>query len=334
EYWDVALAFYPATYYQKVTSCAAIASASARTGCAKPSVCSAAAAVCYQAYDGNWLLETKITDSAGLQNFANWFQYYRKHTLLLASAMGNVLTPITTIRSGVAQMNHLPSSLTVYDLSSTSASSNVQALLAPIYTNPANGSTPTRPALNFIGQQYQNNPGIIQYACQANAAMVLTDGFAVADTSVTPPSYDASQWMSGSPFSTITAHSLADIAASYYTNNLNSSFATGKVPVDPSALGASADRNPNLHMLTYGFTLGTPGLIFGQPAYSAFNANPYGSWPSPFSDWPTPNLDRNPSAVDDLWHATINGRGQMFMASDAAGATSAIQNMITDRKSV
>lgn len=330
EYWDVELAFYPATYYQKVSSCTAIASASARTGCAKPSACTAASAVCYQAYDGNWLLETRITDSTGLQNFANWFQYYRKHVLLLASAMGNVLTPITTIRSGVAQMNHLPTALTVYDLSSTSAASNVQALLASIYTNPANGSTPTRPALNFIGQQYQNNSGIIQYACQANAAMVLTDGFAVADTSVTPPAYNSSKWMSGSPFSTITAHSLADIAASYYTNNLNSSFATGKVPVDASATGASTDRNSNLHMVTYGFTLGTPGLIFGQSAYSTFNSDPYGSWPAPFSDWPTPNLDRNPSGVDDLWHATLNGRGQMFIASDAATATTAIQSMITN----
>jgi type IV pilus assembly protein PilY1 len=330
EYWDVELAFYPAAYYQKLTSCAAIANAAARTGCAQPSACTAPTAVCYQAYDGNWLLETKITDSAGLQNFANWFQYYRKHTLLLASAMGNVLTPITTIRSGVAQMNHLPTSLTVYDLSSTSAASNVQALLAPIYTNPANGSTPTRPALNFIGQQYQNNSNIIQYACQANAAMVLTDGFAVADTSVTPPTYDAGKWMSESPFSTITAHSLADIAASYYTNNLNPTFTAGEVPVDASATAASADRNSNLHMVTYGFTLGTPGLIFGQSAYSAFNANPYGSWPAPFSDWPTPDLDRNPSGIDDLWHATINGRGQMFLASDAATATTAIQNMITN----
>ena len=54
--------------------------------------------------------------------------------------------------------------------------------------------------------------------------------------------------------------------------------------------------------------------------------DPYGRPPT----WPDPNRDRSPTAVDDLWHATINGRGQMYTASDSDTTTSSIRSMVSD----
>ena len=83
-----------------------------------------------------------------------------------------------------------------------------------MYTNPANGGTPTRDALNYIGQQYMRTDASapIQYACQRNAAFILTDGFANA-SGPTVPTYTKTTWGNGAPFTTIYANTLADICA-------------------------------------------------------------------------------------------------------------------------
>ncbi len=70
------------------------------------------------------------------------------------------------------------------------------------------------------------------------------------------------------------------------------------------------DCNRNLHMNFYAVTLGAKGLMFDPEAIPA--ADPYRNKPA----WPTAFPARHPSAVDDLWHATINGRGQLLNARD------------------
>jgi type IV pilus assembly protein PilY1 len=46
--------------------------------------------------------------------------------------------------------------------------------------------------------------------------------------------------------------------------------------------------------------------------------------------WPNPTQNRSPTAVDDLWHATINGRGQNYTTSDVTGTVAKIQAMVAD----
>ena len=76
-------------------------------------------------------------------------------------------------------------------------------------------------------------------------------------------------------------------------------------------------------MTTYAMTLGTKGTIFNTPSQPAdVYANP--------PTWPVPNVDRSPTAVDDLWHATINSRGLMFDATDPVSAAAKIQATIND----
>ena len=83
---------------------------------------------------------------------------------------------------------------------------------------------------------------------------------------------------------------------------------TGRVP-----LGDQTKRNPdsnrNLHMNTYAVTLGVKGKIWPATPDAFSVAKDAFAWPMPATD--------TPDTIDDLWHATINGRGLMFETSNA-----------------
>ncbi len=317
--WDVAIPYYPATYYAVDSTCTA---AELTNG------------ACATAPDGQKLRRYEIksgntfpsgrTYVAELQNFANWFTYYRKRKLMLASAMGQTLSQVRDVRGGVVKFN-AASTVAMYDFNATVDSQNYRQILGTVYTNPSNGGTPTRDALNYIGQQYLRTDGSapIQYACQRNAAFILTDGFANA-SGPTVAAYNKTTWGNGAPFTQIFNNTLADIALYYFTINLQPTMQTGLVPFDPSNTRPDADRNPNLHLNTYGLTLGSKGTIYGVNMQQT--DNPFTYPPT----WPNPTQNRNPTSVDDLWHATINGRGQMYTTTDVTGTVSKIQAMVAD----
>src|SRR5207247_79717 len=123
--------------------------------------------------------------------------------LLLSSATGAVFPEITDIRGGITFFNSSNgAAVTMYDFNSTVDSQNWKGLLGILYGAPAWGTTPTRQALNFIGNQYMTNTSIIQNACQINAAMIITDGY--SDTnSPTVPTYNAGTYGSTTPYQTI-----------------------------------------------------------------------------------------------------------------------------------
>jgi type IV pilus assembly protein PilY1 len=312
ETWDVAIPYYPATYWVKDASC------------------TAAWPTCASAPDGSKLRRYEIKSSttfpsgrsylSELQNFANWFTYYRKRKLMLAAGMGQAVEAVKGLRGGSVYFNNLQP-VTMYDFSATADSANARALLGSIYANPANGGTPTRETLNHIGNQYVTNSSIIQFGCQRNAAFILTDGFANAST-VSVPGYSQATWVGTRPYQTIHSGSLADIASAYYTNNLRTDLPTGLLNVDPSDTSPAADKNPNLHMNTFGVTLGLTGTIYGTGTPQA--SNPYLNYPT----WPAPTQNRHPSSLDDLWHATINGRGKMFTANNASQLTGHLREVV------
>lgn len=307
---QVSIPYFPATYYV-------------------PSNCALDGVSCVSAPDGSRLKRYEIkageTFPTGrsyeqeLQNFANWFQFHRKRKLMLAGSMGSVLTGLTNVRAGVAEFNDRPANITMYDFASAAATSGSQAVIGRFYANPSSGGTPTRQTLNYIGQQYMNNRSLVQYACQRNAAFLVTDGFADA-TAVAPPAYNKARWGNPAPLGVPYANTLADLALGYFTLNLRPDLTPGRVPFDSQNTSPSADRNPDPHLNTYSITLGARGTVY-----------PYGQ--DPFANpptWPNPNANRSPTAVDDLWLATLNGRGQMLTATNTSNLTQQIQDVIND----
>lgn len=305
---NYAFEFYPATYWM-------------------PETCTVDNVSCARAPDGATLKRYEIRTgnsfpsgrsyAAELQNFANWFTYYRKRKLMLAAAMGSVLTDLGGVRAGLVQFNDRRT-VTMLDLDSSVAAQNGQALAGLFYTNPSSGGTPTRETLAFIGQQYETNRDIVQHSCQRNAAFIVTDGFAYANP-VTVPAYDSTRFGAGAPYQKTWSGSLADLALAYYTKPLRAGeFVAGKVPEAPDT-GAATDRNTELHVNTHAITLGARGTLWSgtEDAYAAPPA-----WPQP--------TDRSPTSVDDLWHATVNGRGLMLSADDPEQTALAMRKVLTE----
>ena len=288
--------------------------------------------------------------AAELQNFANWFQYYRKRHLMLNAGLGNSLSGVKNLRAGYFLFNN-NTNATVYDFNSTDVTKNALAFLGSVYKTKGDGGTPTRASLSFLGQQFKRtdkdangNYNVVQAACQYNAGFVITDGFASDTVTITPNNYDAqspsatypygAQYSSSqtgtvnagstNPYKDSYNNTLGDIAMKYYTENLRPDLATGKVTIDENDAGPDADRNRNLHMNTYAIGLGVQGEIFG--VNTAATANPYTTTFSWLTD-PT-SVTRHPSSVDDLWHATIDGRGTMFSANSSEEVRNGLQDVI------
>lgn len=317
--------YYPATYYIVDATCTSGAS-------------------CAAAPDGTQLRKIEIRSTTAsyvcgtsctrtyaqeIQNFANWFSYYRKRRLLLNAAFGQALLGVTNLRAGQFRVNSLPTSVTMYDFATIN---DKQKLLYSVYSMDVAGGTATRAALNKIGELFDTQTGSgapILHECQYNAGFVLTDGFANTDLPAFQPGNVDGQAVSSSypyggiaPYTDSYSNTLADYAMFYYTKQLRSDLPAGKVPFNSYDTSASNDRNPNLHMNTYALTIGAKGTIFGVNTNQT--NDPYTYPPS----WPNPDTNRSPTAVDDLFHATVNGRGDMFTATNVSELSTGIQEAI------
>ncbi len=255
-----------------------------------------------------------------LQNFANWFSYYRKRKLMLAGSMGEVLEGLTGLRLGVVPFNNY-TTVKMYDTDNTTDKTNGLAVAGLFYRNglTANG-TPTHATVKHIASQFEGNTNVVKYACQRNSMFIVTDGFSNT-TSIEVPSYDASLYGGTAPYTTTPTGSLADLALAYYTNRLRASdvgLPAGKVPPSSSD-SPNADKNPDLHINTYAISLGVRGSLWPN------TVDPFVTAPT----WPTPVAD-DPSMIDDQWHATVNGRGLMFLASNPAETAAGIQKVLDD----
>ena len=151
-------------------------------------------------------ITTEDEDEAQLQNFANWFSYYRKRDLAAKNAYSKVIEPATSARIGFAGINNNAGNrVQVKPMNVSATSGNKLALLDEIFsTQPANG-TPLRENLEAVGEYFacsddnifgtttdlspaedpedpataNNCPVFVAPAgtCQQNFTIVMTDGF-------------------------------------------------------------------------------------------------------------------------------------------------------------
>jgi type IV pilus assembly protein PilY1 len=259
--------------------------------------------------------------TSAMQNFANWFQYYRKRHLALRAGLGAAFNGLTGTRVAGFRINAaVGADVVMGDMDSTT---DRNALFNNFYRNwTGNGGTPNRAAVANIIRNFQRNKDTeanapITHSCQRNFGMLFTDGFSnVPDAGDGITAVGNADGGQGAPYQDNYAGSLADATWKAYKTPLlgTSVFPAGKVLVPTACSGASPDAkldcNTNLHMNFYAVTLGTRGLLFDPDN----EIDPYVSPPA----WPTSFQARHPSAVDDIWHATINGRGQLLNAASSA----------------
>jgi type IV pilus assembly protein PilY1 len=311
---DVAMSYYPATYWHR-----------------QP--CAVNGSDCIVAPDGNSQLKryeirsTLNTYPSGrdytaeMQNFANWWQYYRKRKLMLAAAMGRVLEGLGSgVRLGTVYYNETPRP-NIAMLSSSSGATALRQIAGRFYTRSSNQGTPTSGTLNFIGDQFNDNAALIQHACQRNNAFIVTDGF--PNDSVSGRNYDRSLYASAPPHAPTIAGTVADHALYHYTRRARAGDLRGGLVPKGDDTQPNPDVNTNLHMNTYVVSLGARGVLWPDQAdaVTGLPINPI-NWTAPLSD--------SRASLDDLWHATINGRGRMLLANSAEQMSEAVSKVLYD----
>lgn len=328
----VNIRYFPATFYSSSSSALAGYNAPQGVGVAP---------------DGSVLYKYEIkpenfstTDEydAAIQNFANWFTYYRKRHQALRGGLGAAFTSINNMRVAGFPIHDATSSgpnVTMSDVSVVAEKSQLFRNFYRDWLSQMRPGTPNRIAVaniirNFERPTLSTNP--VQYSCQRNFGMLFTDGFSAQPTS-TDGAYAVSNvdGSEGAPYADSAARTLADLVMKAYKSIR--ATPTGNVQVPAACSDADHDGwldcNKNLHMNFYSVMLGAKGLLFDSDlpgvdtaGFAYADSAPAGwteTWPI---QWPSQSAildaDRHPTAVDDIWHATINGRGLLLNAKNGA----------------
>lgn len=296
------------------------------------------------------ILRTNYSTSADFdaasKNFSNWFQYHRNRILSIIGSESRALANVDNMRVGYFTINKRTQP-TMYSIGDDTSRA---ALFKQIYGLIPNGGTPNRVAVEYLGQQFKRtgDGAPVLRACQKNAGMLFTDGYtntnAQASPSIPAQSYGNADStgavdFSSSPFSDDYSETIADIVASYYSGentplvNLQG-VASGLVPIDEkcatldkkSADWKRLDCQKDLHMNFYAITLGAKGNIY--EVNQAATTDPYANAPN-WNANGDPLVDDDGRVIDELWHATINSRGQFINAKSPNEVTAAMRRVLS-----
>lgn len=133
------------------------------------------------------------------------------------------------------------------------------------------------------------------------------------------------------------ANTLADVAEYYYDTDLRSpdlGNCTGAKGVDVcnNEVPPSGDRDlsSQQHMTTFTMGLGVGGTLTYDRSYLTQTTGDYVGLKQGTVTWPVPSMTGgDPTNVDDLWHAAVNGRGQYFATTDPTSLADAISTVLT-----
>lgn len=308
-----------------------------------------------------------------MTNFANWWTYYHTRIQSMKSSASAAFGAIGTDRRvGYMSINN-NTGADFLNLNTFDATQKTYWFAKLFAARPGN-STPLRTALSDAGKLYAgkyNGKSFkgstvvdpVQYSCQKNFTILSTDGF--WNEAATPTQLDGSTAIGDQdggfqpPMQdgNSTPNTLADVAA-YYANTDLRTGATGSAACT-SGSGTGADVCGNASsaagtdemqiMKTFTLGLGASGFMQFSPTYLTDTSGDFyavlkGAAPDPSNGvcswqtsgtctWPIP-VSNTLTAIDDLWHAAVNGGGTYFSASNPTslytGLTSAIQSLAAE----
>ncbi|KXU98090.1 pilus assembly protein [Stenotrophomonas sp. DDT-1] len=312
---DAAVAFYPATFFlaDPSTLPAEYGYTAAPVAVANPPGGRPGTLYKYEIKLANFG-NNQAKYNAAMQSFANWFSLYRTRREALIGAATNALYDTTNLRVGWFRINGRRA-VTMFNM--TNEPEKQQLLSQIIGEMRASSSTPNRSAAQYLGEQFQrtdqNAPVLL--SCQKNAGMLFTDGYINESGNTTL---------------------MKDLVAPYYNSSLVPGKETNSVPVPAECKGPnpnpSLDCKTHLHMNFYGVTLGTQGKEFGV-RYLPDPLRPWVLSPDPYvvkPNFPTTTQDLKPEAVDELWNAVYDTRGEMVNATRPAEITAAMRRIISN----
>jgi len=279
-------------------------------------------------------------------NYATWFSYHRTRMkaakagsgVAFNGLAGNVRVGFRTIwqrqPSGTRPANEpkhatpIPvqynDGLFVDPNGTTGAMNNRTQWFNRLYGAIGYNGTPLKGALQQAGLYYSSNSangpygpqsGVAQYSCRQNFTILTTDGYwndnsnynsvneqdNTSGPTVTGPGGQSFTYEARAPYSSADSDTLADVAMRYWKNDLR----TDLVNQVPTTTGNPAFWQ---HMVTFGISIGLKGDVDPDGPKPGMPGGPAG--------WPNPNDAEDQHRIDDLYHASVNGRGTFLAASN------------------
>ena len=299
---------------------------------------------------------TVRTRDQEVQNFANWYQYYRSRDLTARGGTGKAFSQQgASLRIGFARLT--PGTNSIDGVNNDAVVHGVRPFTGTdrttwfntLYNFPLDGSgTPLRRAMGEVGEYFSRSdnsgpwgevPGTNNTTphseCRQSYHILMTDGDwngdpaanasaqANVDNSTGPTIINHTggpnyQYTAANPYSDSFSDTLADVAMYYWNRDLRTDL-NNKLPTN------SSDPAFWQHLVQFTVGLGVFGTLDPSTDLPALTAGTK-TWPDPS----TGPLER----IDDLWHAAVNGRGEFLSAGDPgsfANALSSNLQSIVDR---
>ncbi len=270
----------------------------------------------------SWPNGTTRTVAQETQNFANWFSYYRSRILAARAGASIAFGQLgANYRVGFRTING--SGEMLIPTTGNFSGSNRETWFDRLFETPiATSGTPLRTALNWAGNYYESRTGAddpwsdsartASLACRQAFTILTTDGY--WGDLFTLPADENADGTQERPYRDTYSNTLADVAMYYYKRDLRSGIADN-VPTN------ARDSATWQHMVTFGLSLGTSGTLDPASDLPALTAGTK-SWPDPTAS--------SRAKIDDLWHASVNGRGGFVNASNPAQFVDGLSAMLTD----
>jgi type IV pilus assembly protein PilY1 len=294
------------------------------------------------------------TEEQERTNFAIWYSYHRTRMKVAKAGSGRAFKEMgRDVRVGFRTINNRGTSGPINHASPIPVSSNSGLFDDPsgtagannnrtewynrLYSATGSSTTPLRGALTNAGDYFSSDgtggpygpeSGSDQYACRQNFSILTTDGYwnetnysdvvgeqdSTAGPTITNPrgasyTYEPAPPYAGKPGD---ANTLADVAMRYWKSDLRS---------DLENVVAVSAEDPAFwqHMTTFGISIGAKGTLNPATDLPAITAGTLA--------WPTPQ-NNNIVNIDDLWHASINGRGKFIVANDPTEFARGLQDSL------
>ena len=298
-----------------------------------------------------------------LQNFANWFTYYRSREYTAKAALGRAIADSGNLRMGYAVLNDSNDRVALDSLNSSFRAGHKGDLLQQVYTTNSGGGTPLRRALERAGRHFEcltgdsfgstsdSSPGspacpilpLPEGQCQNNYTLLFSDGtWNGADPNPPIANTDSNDTdggavntvFDGGVFADGIDNTLADIAMHYYERDLHPGLPDGvptsarDINLAPAGSFQDDDELQRQHMKTYTVGFGVSGNVelsdLPNNGVDPDTGDPVIAFTQPFA-WGNP-FTSNAAKIDDMLHAALNGRGEFLQANNPTLLAQAFQD--------
>ncbi len=294
------------------------------------------------------LSQSYCTYQEEIQNFANWYSYYRSRILAARAGIGLAFSRQGSgLRVGFARINQDDAEIDDVDSNGTMVrgvraftGSDRDQFFSLLYGTEIDlRGTPLRRSIKQVGEYLQRDdqfgpwseiPGTNddqpQLTCRQNYNILMTDGYwngsspsegnadnqtGTRHTNTDGTSY---QYTPSNPYRDQWSDTLADVAMEFWKEDLRPDM-RNNVPAN--------DEDPAFwqHLVNYTIGLGVNGRLNPATDLSVLSSGSL--------NWPEPGDDKIEN-IDDLWHAAINSRGRYFNATEPGAFTSALDGILTN----